>query len=304
MLGRFRKKQKADERSIAPLQPHGLLTRRRFVAGAGLSALGMGFYANQIARHELEVTHFTLKIRDLPNAFDGFRVVQISDLHLETYTEEYFLRRVVRQVNTIAPDLVLVTGDFVTSGSHSRDKSLYAAARCGEILHALACPMRFGCIGNHDFEVGEQDVIDRVQPSGVNILVNQYVPIERAGERFWLAGMNDPAKGMADLQLAVPKWAKEPVLMMGHEPDNAIKVVQQTPDRRVDVVFSGHSHGGQVRPPNGKPITLPPGAETYYEGLYGLGRTQLYVNRGIGTVGLPLRLNCPPEITIHTLRTA
>jgi predicted MPP superfamily phosphohydrolase len=283
-------------------EPRRIITRRRFVAGAGASVIGFGLYANQIARHEIETNHVTLSIRNLPSAFDGFRIIQISDLHLDEYTEEYFLRRIVAHVNAIQADLVLVTGDFVSDAPKSNAFSLAAAVRCGEILHGLTCPLRYGCLGNHDVRVGSRRVIERIQPSGLIVLVNRFVPIERNGQQLWLCAMDDPGQGHPDMKRAVPGHSEAPVILMGHEPDFAADLVRRNPASPVDVLLSGHSHGGQIRLPGGIPLTLPPGAYTFYEGIYHIGQTQLYVNRGIGTVGVPFRLNCPPEITIFTLK--
>ena len=292
----------ADETKEQPAAPRRILTRRRFVAGAGASVIGLGLYSNQIARHEIETNHVTLALRNLPPAFEGFRIVQISDLHLDEFTEEYFLRRIVAHVNAIQADLVLVTGDFISDAPKSNAFALAAAVRCGEILHSLTCPLRFGCLGNHDASVGSRKVMERIQPSGLVILVNRFVPIERNGQHLWLCGLDDPGKGHPDIKLAVPAHAAAPVLLLGHEPDYAIAIVQRQHLSRVDVLLSGHSHGGQVRLPGGIPLTLPPGASTFYEGIYHIGHTELYVNRGIGTVGVPFRLNCPPEITVFTLK--
>ena len=129
-----------------------------------------------------------------------------------------------------------------------------------------------------------------------------------AADADMVALIVDAKKGLASLcigalyKLAVPAHADAPVLLLGHEPDYAIAIVQRQHLSRVDVLLSGHSHGGQVRLPGGIPLTLPPGASTFYEGIYHIGHTELYVNRGIGTVGVPFRLNCPPEITVFTLK--
>ncbi|QHN03146.1 metallophosphoesterase [Granulicella sp. WH15] len=293
--------QDSTPESFDSQPPHGFWTRRRFLLASGLSAAGFALYSGQIARHEIDLTHITVPIRDLPHAFDGFRIAQISDLHLEEFTEEYFLRHVVERVNALAPDLVLVTGDFISDGPRSVSYSLKAAVRCGEILHGLTCPLRFGCLGNHDASVGSQGVIERIRPSGLRVLVNEHIPIERQGQRLWLAALDDLGHGNPSADLAVPERPDGPVILMAHEPDYAVGRYKKWHREPVDLILSGHSHGGQVRLPGGRPLTLPPGASKYYDGLYQVGPTQLYVNRGIGTVGVPFRLNCPPEITLHTL---
>jgi predicted MPP superfamily phosphohydrolase len=140
--------------------------------------------------------------------------------------------------------------------------------------------------------------------AGLPMLVNQYVPIERAGQRFWLGGVDDPGTANPILDLAVPQKPDGPVILMCHPPDFADDVVKHPRGQLVDVMLSGHSHGGQIRLPFVGALVLPPMGEKYVAGLFRFNQMQLYVNRGIGTVGLPFRLNCPPEITVHRLERA
>ena len=292
-------------RSRLSLQPTPWLTRREFLVGAAAAtAAGIGLYSNEIARHELEITHRTFYLRRLHPAFDGFRIVQISDLHLEEYAEDFFLLRVIDQVNAIAPDLVLITGDFISRGPLSRDRALSAAPRCAAMLTRLSCPQRFGVLGNHDAAIGSHDIRAHLEANGTPILVNRHVPITRKGQHFWLAGIDDFSGGLPNLDLAVPAAPDAPVILMAHEPDFVQKVLTHPRGPLVDLVLSGHTHGGQIRLPGLRPFALPPLGKLYVEGHFLLGDLQLYVNRGIGTVGLPFRLNCPAEITIATLRTA
>ena len=288
---------------VAEQNASRILSRRSFlVASAAAAAAGFVFYSNDIARHELEVTYPVFFIRDLPPAFHGFRIVQISDLHLEEYTEDHFLRRVIRRVNALRADMVLVTGDFISRGPLSPSVSLSAAGRCAEMLATLTCPLRFGILGNHDAAVGSRIVRGHMEANGLPILVNQHLPIERGGQQIYLAGVDDIAYGNPDLDLAIPDQPGAPVILMAHEPDYADEVVSHPRGKYVDLILSGHSHGGQVRLPGIGPLALPPLARNYVQGAFRLGEAQLYVNRGIGTVGVPFRLNCMPEITVATLQ--
>ncbi len=279
----------------------GTLTRRAFTTGL-LASAGLALYANEVSRHELEVTQRTFLIPRLPRAFHGFRIVQISDLHLEEFTEEFFLRQVIEQVNALAADLVLVTGDYVSRGPMDYRLSYAAAARCGQLLGLLTCPERYGVLGNHDAAVGKRIVTGHMEDNGLPILADEHVRIERGGEYLWLAGTNDITAGMPNLEQAIPGKADAPVILMAHEPDFFDHIVTHARGRYVDLVLSGHTHGGQVRLPGMRPLLLPPLGRIYVEGHYLCGNTQLYVNRGIGTVGIPFRLNCRPEITVLTLR--
>lgn len=267
-------------------------------------AAGMALYAGEIARHELEVVEISIPIRNLPSAFHGFRMVQISDMHLEEFTEPIFLEHVVHRINELSPDLVLLTGDFVTHGALTYVAGAPAAKRCAEILSKITCPLRYGCLGNHDVAAGAFPVIKALEAHGIPVLVNQYVSIERNGDHLWLCGLNDPATAAPDLNLAVPETPDAPVILMAHEPDYADTVIAHPRGHLVDLMLSGHSHGGQIRFPIVGALVLPPMGTKYPEGHYRFEQMQLYVNRGIGTVGLPFRLNCPPEITVHTLQPA
>lgn len=280
------------------------ITRRHFLVGSGAVAAGLALYSGEISRHELDLVHRTLAISNLPSAFDGFRIAQISDIHLEEFTEPFFLERVVHHVNALNADMVLLTGDFVTHGSLTFLNGQHAAHRCAEILSTLTCPLRFACLGNHDVAVSAPLVIESLTSNGIPVLVDEHVPIERNGSRFWLAGVNDPGTTNPRLELAVPPQPDGPVILMAHEPDYAVTVGQHPRGQFVDVMLSGHTHGGQIRLPFMGPLVLPPMGKLYAEGLFHLGKMQLYVNRGIGAVGIPFRLNCPPEITLFTLQSA
>jgi predicted MPP superfamily phosphohydrolase len=284
---------------FTPLQ--SVLTRRKFLLATGTTAAGLALYAGEIGRHEVDVVERPIAITNLPTSFHGFRIVQLSDIHLDEYTEPFFLERIVHRVNALTPDLVLLTGDFITHGSISFIAGRHAIRRCAEILSTLTAPQRFACLGNHDVSYDAPAVIDALNANKTPVLVNQYVPIERNRDRLWICGLDDPANSHPDLDLAVPPNPNGPVILMAHEPDYADSVIEQARGPLIDLMLAGHSHGGQIRLPFLGPLVLPPMGEKYPEGHFRLKQMQLYVNRGIGTVGLPFRLNCPPEITVITL---
>jgi hypothetical protein len=286
-----------------PPQP-SRFTRRNFLIGSGVTAAGFALYAGEIARHELDIVSRPIAITNLPTSFHGYRIAQLSDIHLDEYTEPFFLERVVRSVNALAPHLVLLTGDFITHGSLTFIAGGHAIRRCAEILTGLTAPLRYAALGNHDVAFNSATVVHTLTTHGTPVLVNQYLPIERNGDRLWLSGVDDPGTGQPDLDLALPVKPDGPVILMVHEPDYADKVVAHPRGPLVDLMLAGHSHGGQIRLPFLGPLILPPMGEKYPEGLYRFNQMQLYVNRGIGTVGLPFRLNCPPEITLITLQPA
>jgi uncharacterized protein len=277
------------------------ITRRSFLAAAAAAGLGIATYAGTHARHEFEITQVTLPIRDLPDAFQNFRIVQMSDIHLEEYTEAFFFERMIKQVNNLDPDLVVITGDYVSRGPRDLSVAWKAAGVGAEILSTLKAPQRFGILGNHDVNVGAEHVIQPLEAHGTPILVDSYTPIERGRDVLWLCGADDAGTRNPDLNFAIPENPRAPVLFMCHEPDYVDDVIPHPRFPLIDVMLSGHSHGGQIRLPYIGPLILPPMGQKYVEGLFHFSHMQLYVNRGIGTVGLPFRLNCPAELTHITL---
>ena len=287
--------------------PQPPITRRRFLkAGVG-GVLGMALYSGEIARHWIDITYHDIALPGLHHAFDGMRIVQLSDIHLDDFTEPFFLRRVVAVVNELRPEAVFLTGDFVSEGIGNRNYSVEAGWLCGAILNQLDCKDRYAVMRNHDVAVGEPEVMAALRANGTTVLRNTFLPIERQGARFWLAGVDDPVWGEPDPEAAIPKTirnvAGEPVVLLCHAPDFADTLLTMPSGRAASLMLSGHTHGGQVRLPFLGAIELPPMGRKYVKGLFQLGGLQLYVNRGIGTIGVPFRLNCPPEITVLTLRT-
>jgi hypothetical protein len=279
-----------------------LLTRRKFILGS--AAGGLALYAGEHARHEISVVSLDVALAKLPDAFRGYRIAQISDIHFDEYTEPSFVRRVVGEVNRLAPDLVLLTGDYISNSPLGHDFAHGAIFRCAEVLSKLTCPLRFAVMGNHDSILGAPNIREALVTAAIPLLFNQHVAIERNGQRLWVAGIADPLSNKPDLDLAVPASPDGPVLLMCHAPDYADNVLAHARGALVDLMLAGHSHGGQVRLPIVGALHRVDGGRKYVQGLFRLGQMQLYVNRGIGTVGLPFRLNCPPEITLFTLRNA
>lgn len=294
-----------DVAEIPVAEQQRTLSRRKFLFGAPLAAAGaIALYSAAISRHELSIVTRSLAIRDLPPVFEGFRIAQISDIHFDEYTEPWFLRRVIRNINSLSPDLVLLTGDFISFAPLPRRFAQYAIHRCTEILHEIACRDRFAAMGNHDSFLGAPELRPIFQAVDIPLLVNEHVPIERNGQRLWLCATHDPITHEPDLDATIPQKPDGPVLLMCHGPDYAETLLAHPRGHLVDAMFSGHTHGGQVRIPLLPPMHLPEGGRKYVEGAFQLGRLQLYVNRGIGAVGVPFRLNCPPEITLFTLKKA
>jgi uncharacterized protein len=269
---------------------------------------GLALYAGEIERHWIEITHRDVVLPGLSAVFDGFRIAQLSDIHMDEFTEPFFLRDAVSRINAMNPDAVFLTGDYVTSGLGPKKFAVGAAWQCANLLKALACRQRYAVLGNHDMLVSEDDVTEALKSNDITVIRNGCVAMERSGGRFWLSGIGDPVVGAPRPDLSVPpsirNLANEPVVLLCHAPDYADELVTQAAGQAVSLMLSGHTHGGQVRLPLIGALDLPDLGKKYVEGWFQLGRMQLHVNRGIGTVGVPFRFNCPPEISMLTLRAA
>ncbi len=280
-------------------QKRHTISRRGFIAMSGAATAAV-LYPTEIERHEIDVVPVAIRLPNLADTFRGMRIVQISDIHYDEYTEPFFVRRIVEKVNSLRPDVVLLTGDYISDGPLPKRYGAQHAAPCAEMLSGIACPARYSILGNHDVVVSAPIVTDALTSHGIPVLANSYAPLERDGKRLWICGVEDPGTQEPDLSKAIPRSAradKEPVILMSHAPDYADSVV----GHGADLMLAGHTHGGQVRIPFIKPFYLPELGKKYIHGHFQLAAMQLYVNRGLGTVGVPMRFRCPPEITVITL---
>lgn len=238
-----------------------------------------------------------------PERMNGFTIVLLSDFHYDPHFSIHPLHAAIPLVNGLRPDRIVLTGDFVSVPLVEDDaKGAFAAEPCARVLRQMtAAHGLWAVMGNHDAETDPEHVARALQAENIHVLANQSVAIERDGTRVWLAGINDVLSGTADLANTlhgVPTG--EAVILLAHEPDFADEASRFP----IDLQLSGHSHGGQVRIPLLPPLYLPAMAKKYILGTYQVGRLTLYTNAGLGTVGVPVRLNCPPEITLLTLRSS
>jgi hypothetical protein len=252
------------------------------------------------------VTSIEVALARLPAAFDGFTIAQLSDFHYDEYFSGTPIKAAVEIVNNLEPDLVVLTGDFVTiplyEQFHARKRAANAAEPCAVLLSPLHSHLGTVCVlGNHDVASDAPRIIEILHSHGLPVLRNRSIPIEQGGSRIWLCGLDSIWEGNPDIDLAlrgVP--AEEIVVLLVHEPDFADEAAYYP----VDLQLSGHSHGGQIWLPGIGAPWLPTLAKRYPRGLYRIGPLTLYTNVGLGTIRLPIRLNCPPEVTLFTLRSA
>ncbi len=271
---------------------------RRGMYSLTAASFGASAYGMFVGKNGHEITEALFPIRNLPHKFHGFTIAMVSDIHssinmLKDEMEEY-----VKIVNSLQCDLILVTGDFV----NSLTEEVYPFA---EAFSNLSAPHGvYGVMGNHDFFAPQPEVVAKeVDACGVKLLRNDNVLITKNSGSLYLVGVDDVGTAKrAEEKIDVALGSAPlniPKLLMMHRP----YFLQQASDKNIDLVLSGHTHGGQVVLANfGKVVIAPASlASRYVWGKYKIGSTQMYVNRGLGTVGLPIRLNCPPEITKITL---
>jgi len=265
----------------------------------GLSAYGM-----YIGSEQLDISEQTLSFPGLPPVFDGLSIVQLSDIHAGAFMNGDRMKYFVDIVNGLAPDIVVITGDLINGGSEFIDQSAAALAGLRSRLGS------FGVLGNHDFYGPEEYLCEKLDKAGVQMLRNRWhsITLPTSSVPLCLAGIDDPQGSWyvnnrfdtldAALQ-GIPAGGF--TVLLSHRPN----IFDEAARRCIPLTISGHTHGGQIIIPNpgGENLSLARMAYDHYAGLYQQDGSYLYVNRGLGVVGPPVRLNCPREITRFVLRT-
>jgi predicted MPP superfamily phosphohydrolase len=279
-----------------------LLTRRKFLQASGAmiaAAAGLGLYTWRVEPHWLEFVYRALPIRGLPASLQGRTLVQLSDIHLGGRVDDDYLIDAFRRVAALRPDIVVVTGDLISyhSSIFKQMESVYRHFPTGR-LATLAI------LGNHDYgpewshpEIAAQ-VVDTVSRFGITVLRNQIHEIE--GLR--VVGLDDLwAKEFHTRQVAPLVKSAAPAVVLSHNPDTVDLPVW---DDYEGWILSGHTHGGQCKPPFLRPPLLPCRNPRYTAGDFGLsGGRRMYISRGVGHL-LHVRFNVRPEVTIFKLRAA
>ena len=282
-----------------PLLP---INRRKFLgiaAGAGAAAVGADSVL--VAPNHPRVVKLDISLGRWPERLSGFTIALLSDFHYDPYFSIHPIRASIGIVKALRPQLILLTGDFVSVPFFGDPaKGAADADPCAAILKGLKAPHGvWAVMGNHDAFTDPDRVTAALKTQGIRVLANESIPVESDGARFWLGGVDDVLGKTADLDATLHNVPQsEAMVLMVHEPDYADRVARHP----VDLQLSGHSHGGQVRLPLLPPLYLPDLGKKYVWGLYKIGGLMLYTNPGLGTVAVPARLNCPPEITLLTIR--
>ncbi len=276
--------------------------RRRFIIHSsnigivGLTALTAG-YGFVTARQRALVERVDIDLPHLPDAFDGFRIVQITDLHVGPTIKRGFVETVVEQVHGLDGALVVFTGDLV-DGSVSWLRDDVAPLKEVSAPHG-----KFFVTGNHEYYSGAEQWVNEAGRLGFDVLLNEHRMITRKDAGIVVAGITDYGGGDY-----LSGHRSDPVKALDGAPTNAVRILLAhqprsifgTEELGVDLQISGHTHGGQFFPWNHLAALNQP----YIKGLHRHGNTWIYVSRGIGYWGPPLRIGAPPEITLLTLRKA
>lgn len=287
------------------------LTRRKFLHMGVLGLTGLataGCVAGIATRNDIEITEKTIVLPNLPESFKGMTITFASDIHSGPYMSARDLREVVAAINSLKSDVILLPGDFVSM--HRNEIPAIA-----ETFVELKAPMGvFATTGNHEFYVDADMTSAALESCGIKVLRNDNTTLERNGEKLYLLGADDIDADTISNYIE-GKTAPHIEALFRGVPDNAATILLNHKPYKFDeyaqtgvgLMLSGHTHGGQIVFARiaGETISLSRIASKYVAGLYTIeenGRhTQMYVSRGIGTVALPMRFNCPPEITQITL---
>ena len=251
---------------------------------------------SQVARYALNeantlaVEQIEIRLKRLPKNLEGFRLVHLSDIHHSPFTDIEHISRAVKVANSLKPDMFVLTGDYV---SH---ESAYIAPMA-EVLGKLESEFgTFACLGNHDHWTNAEMVTDKLREENIKVLINEGFRFTAKDASFWLAGVDDYMVGKTDLRAALRgSFPDEMKMLLAHNPI----IVRRAARVGVDLMLSGHTHGGQIKLRDDEKRILP--RRKLKNGLYRRKDTQIYITRGIGTVVLPVRYGCPPEISLLEL---
>lgn len=253
---------------------------------SGMWAIGVSNY------FDIKIVENHVYFSKLPQEFNGYRILQLTDLHCDLHKD--FTAVLLKKLEGLDYDLAVFTGDYHNDIELEHDKSLEFMA---QIIQAIPTP-KVGILGNHDF-IEQVAFLEEV---GLPILLNENLEIRKEEEAIWICGIDDENFfGSADIRKAsayIPKNAFK--LLLAHSPE----VYKSAEAEGYDFMLSGHTHGGQICLPGGKIIhNIVDTPTTYMAGVWRFEQMQGYTSKGTGACGVPVRFNCPAEVTIHTLHT-
>lgn len=271
------------------------MKRRRFLKSTLYSSAValVGFYPLFIERHKVLVNRYQIPIADLPRSFDGFTLAHLTDIHLGSFVSKSFVEEIVHNTNALRPDAIVCTGDYVLSNDTTE-----AIDSVWRIMSNLKAKYGvYSVLGNHDHHVDFNRSLYWLERSGHDIR-HKCKPIYKGKERIIIGGSGDYWSDRLDIDKAFScSDERDCRLLLSHNPD-AIDTQFDTP---ISLVMSGHTHGGQVVIPFFGPPILPVKNKKYSSGLITTAKTKLFISKGVGCSGLPVRFNCYPEIAVLEL---
>jgi hypothetical protein len=240
----------------------------------------------------LSLEHVKITLTRLPPALNGFRIVHLSDIHHSRFTGLEHIARAVETANDMKPDMVQLTGDYI---SHDADY----IAPVAEVLGTLRSEFgTYACLGNHDHWTDADLVTHLFRGENINVLINDGFRFTARDSSFWLAGVDDYMAGKTDVRAALHgSFPDEMKILLAHNPI----IFRQAVRANVDLTLSGHTHGGQIKVRDPERRILP--SRRLSSGHHRRKDSQIYITRGIGTVVIPARYQCPPEISLLELLT-
>lgn len=293
---RLRLQEKLKQRKVS--QGLGLFAMERFFSvnacvGGIISLCGMKKrgLTNIL---DLRIEQHEVILPTLPVAFEGFRIMQLADLHCDL--DASMMMRIREVIPTIPHDAVMLTGDYHNMVTESFEHSVNEMISLIPHLH----PLRFAILGNHDF----LEKVDPLEAAGLPFLLNESAFIEREGSRIWICGIDDPhfflTHDLVKARSGVPVNGIS--ILLSHSPET----YRESAILGYNLQLSGHTHGGQICPPGGLPLyrNAPGCRREHLAGSWREGTLIGYTSRGTGSAGVAARFHCPPEITIHTLRSS
>ena len=275
-----------------PLKPRRFLRRRGLIT-LSLSSREIPSIASAFSP-DPEITETDIWLNRLSPAHDGLKIAQLTDVHHSLFTPLGEIQRAVHIANHLRPDLVALTGDYVTLSP----AYIWPVARAlGKLRARLGV---FAILGNHDFRVDPEEITRALRAQRIRVLRNAHCALRAGSARLWVVGVDDLWWEAADIHAALRSVpARDPKILLCHNPLG----IHMAAAHGIDLMLSGHTHGGQVRLPMvGSVYGRSKLGERFVEGWNRLDGTQIYVSRGIGKVLVPLRFGCPAEVTLLRLR--
>lgn len=278
-------------------------SRRAFLfrGASGLTIIASGGALTAFhSEEDYEIVRQTIRLPNLSPKLKGLRIAMISDIHSGPYMSRDQFAPYIGAVNRLKPDVILLPGDFV----QNRDEEVEPVA---ELVRKLEAPYGvYGTTGNHEYFADADFIAKELSLAGVRMLRNEHVVLDARGEKFALIGIDDVRRGFSFDSLVAQAVrgfdATIPNILLCHKP----YYLEDAASWGINFMVSGHTHGGQIVLARVFNTVITPAAliSGYVEGLYRFDATKLYVTRGIDTVGIPVRFNCPPEVTLFTLNNA